>query len=169
MRIIWKILDNLEEYIASSLLIGVSVLIFVQVVLRYVFSYSIYWSSEASIYLIIWFIFIGSSIAIREKAHVTVDVVVEILPPVFKKLMAIIAYLVSIGFCIMMLKAGVDMVMHVGSRGITTAAMGVPMSWAYLAVPVGFSLMLIRFSQALFTELKGFARGSDAVGEGGKT
>lgn len=150
----WNIIDNIEEYIAATLLIITSIIVFVEVVLRSAFNYSMSWSSEAAIYLIIWFIFIGSSVAIRKKAHVTVDAIVVLLPAFLKKVFAIIAYSLSVIFCIVLVKVGWDMVNLAVNRGITTPAMGIPMYLPYLAVPVGFFLMLLRFSQELIKEIK---------------
>lgn len=166
VKIIWKVLDNLEEYMASTLLIITSFIVFIQVFLRFVFSYSMHWSSEAAIYLIIWFIFIGSSIAIREKAHVTVDAIVVLLPKCIQKVFAVIAYSLSVIFCIILVKVGLDMVNLAINKGITTPAMEIPMFLPYLAVPVGFLLMLIRFSQELLKEIKSLII-NDASAKGG--
>lgn len=154
MKIFWRVLDSLEEYLAASLLIFTSLLVFVQVVLRYLFNYSLHWSGETAIYLIIWFIFIGSSIAVRKNAHVSVDAVVAYLPPLFKKIFAIIATLLCILFCVILIKAGWDMVSMVSRRGTIIPSIGIPMYIPYLAIPVGFTLMLIRFSQQLFSHVK---------------
>lgn len=149
-----KILENLEEYIAVISLLVTSLLVFMQVVLRYGFNSSLIWVEEAARYIIIWFIFIGSSIAVREKAHATVDAVVTFLPPLFKTIFSILANLAGIVFCIIVVWSGFEMVSGVIKYGNITPAMGIPMAIPYLAVPVGGCLMLIRFIQLLVKDFR---------------
>lgn len=149
-----KSLNQIEECLAVTTLLGASLLIFIQVVLRYLFNESIFWSEEAARYLIIWCIFIGSSIAVREKAHATVDAIVVILPTNFKKLFFIMANLAGIAFCIILIWSGTLVVSNVLNYGNVTPTLGISMAVPYLAVPVGGALMLYRFSQLLIDDIK---------------
>ncbi|SNS10493.1 C4-dicarboxylate transporter, DctQ subunit [Anaerovirgula multivorans] len=154
------VLNHIEEYIASSLLIFTSFLVFVQVVFRYQFNYSIYWSEEVARYLIVWFIFIGSSIAVREKAHVSVDAVVTYLPSWLKKIFAILASLISIAFSIMIIIAGWGMIENAMKFNAVSPSMGLPLLYPYLAIPVGSFLMMIRFLQELWINVRDFISSS---------
>ncbi|PLT29394.1 TRAP transporter small permease [Peribacillus deserti] len=149
-----QFLNHFEEYLGFVSLVFTSLLIFVQVVLRYVFNYSLSWSEEAARFLIVWFIFIGSSIAVREKAHATVDALVVILPARWKGSFSILANLISISFCVVLIWSSCVMISNVIAFGSVTPAIGMPMYIPYLAVPVGTALMLIRFVQLLVTDIK---------------
>lgn len=149
MSFVNKILSRLEEYIAVTLLIFTSFLVFAKVVLRFVFNTSLYWDDEVARYLIIWFIFIGSSIAVREKAHATVDIIVSFLSERWKLIVGILAYLVSIVFCVLLLISSREAILNVMNYNSVTPALKIPMYIPYLAIPVGTALMLIRFIQAL--------------------
>jgi len=150
------LLNYLEEYVAGISLVFTSLLVFVQVVLRYMFNYSLSWSEEISRYLIIWFVFIGSSIAVREKAHATMDALTTYLPPKGKRIFSIIANLISISFCVILITSGSTIVSSVMEFGNVTPSIGLPMFIPYLALPVGASLMLIRFLQLLIDDIKNF-------------
>lgn len=149
-----KVLDHLEEYFGFASLISASLLVFVQVVLRYVFNYSLYWSEEVARYLIIWFIFIGGSIAVREKAHAAVDIVGMYLSPVFKRLLSILASVIAIIFFIFLIISGIQTVHNVIVFSNVTPALGIPMYIPYLSIPVGSALMVYRFLQILWSDLK---------------
>jgi C4-dicarboxylate transporter, DctQ subunit len=149
-------LNYLEEYVGVASLIFTSLLVFVQVVLRYVFNYSLSWSEEIARYLIVWFVFIGSSIAVREKAHATMDALVTYLPIKGKKIFSIIANLISIVFCVFLIWSGSGIVTSVIEFGSVTPSTGLPMFIPYLAIPVGASLMAIRFLQLLVQDIKSF-------------
>ncbi|MEK3886136.1 TRAP transporter small permease [Bacillus sp. FSL K6-3431] len=162
MRKANKILDYLEEYVAVSTLIFTSLLVFTQVVLRYLFNYSLHWSEEVARYLIVWFIFIGSSIAVREKAHAAVDAVVIYLPSIFKKIFSILANATAMGFCIIIILSGCKAILNVVQYDSVTPSLGIPMYIPYLAIPVGGALMLLRFFQILLDDIKTF-RTNDPV------
>jgi C4-dicarboxylate transporter, DctQ subunit len=150
------ILNYFEEYVGVASLIFTSLLVFVQVVLRYVFNYSLSWSEEVARYLIVWFVFIGSSIAVREKAHATMDALVTYLPKKGKKIFSMMANLISIVFCVFLIWSGSGIVTSVIEFGSVTPSTGLPMFIPYLAIPVGASLMTIRFLQLFVQDIKSF-------------
>lgn len=149
-----QFLNYFEECLGVASLIFTSLLIFVQVVLRYVFDYSLSWSEEAARYLIVWFVFIGSSIAVREKAHATVDALVVVLPNRWKGVFSMFANGFAILFCIILIWSSSKMISNVIDYGNVTPALGMPMYIPYLAIPVGASLMLIRFLQLFFYDIR---------------
>lgn len=61
------------------------ILVFGNVVLRYVFNLGITISEELSRWLFVWMIFLGAIIAMREHGHLGVDSLVKRLPPWGKK------------------------------------------------------------------------------------
>ncbi len=148
-----KILNHMEEYFAVISLLIASLLVFIQVVLRYAFNNSLVWSEEIARYLIIWLVLIGSSIAVREKAHATVDAVVAFLPPLPKRIFSIIANLMGIAFCFILVRSGTITVSNVVEFGNVTPAVGIPMAIPYLSLPIGGALMLYRFIQLLFEDV----------------
>ncbi|MFT3779134.1 MAG: TRAP transporter small permease [Ottowia sp.] len=74
-----------EALIALMLAVMV-LLVFGNVVLRYGFNSGITISEEVSRWLFIWITFLGALVALRERAHLGVDMVVGRLPPWGKKL-----------------------------------------------------------------------------------
>jgi C4-dicarboxylate transporter, DctQ subunit len=157
-------LNHFEEYVGVISLIFTSLIVFVQVVLRYVFNYSLSWSEETARYLIVWFVFIGSSIAVREKAHATMDALVTYLPEKGKRIFSILANTISIIFCVILIWSGIKIVSGVIEFATVTPAIGLPMYIPYLAIPVGAALMLIRFLQILIQDIKSFGAPSNFIG-----
>lgn len=156
MKKLDKFVSYLEEYFAVTSLLIASLIVFIQVILRYMFNISLVWSEEVARYVIIWFILVGSSIAVREKAHATVDAVVTFLPPFGKRLFSILANLTGIIFCVILIWSGSLTVSTVIEYGNVTPAVGIPMAIPYLALPVGGALMLFRFIQLLIKDFKNF-------------
>ena len=50
-----------------------SALLFVNVFLRYVFLAPINWAEELTLYLMVWIVFVGGSVAVRTRGHMAID------------------------------------------------------------------------------------------------
>lgn len=149
-----KIFAIFEEHIPSILMIVTSLTIFIQVVLRYVFGQSIVWAEEFARYGIVWFVFLGSSFAVKQGAHASVDVLVKLLPGVARRSVEILAILVSIAYCLMVTRFGLDLVIRVRAMGNITPTLEIPMFIPYLAIPFGCALMAIRYIMELIAKIK---------------
>jgi len=81
------------------------VLVFGNVVLRYVFSSGITFSEEFSRWLFVWLTFFGAIVAMREHTHLGMDSVIARLSVTGKKVAYILSHLLMIG-CVLLLLAG---------------------------------------------------------------
>ena len=70
-----------ETAFIGAAIAAASLVLFVNVVLRYVLLAPISWAEEISIYLVIWIVFVGGSVLIRTGGHITVDLLPRALPP----------------------------------------------------------------------------------------
>ena len=86
---------GLKVAIAICLAVMV-VLVFGNVVLRYVFNSGIATSEELSRWLLVWLTFLGAIVALREHAHLGVDTLIRALPPRGKSLCFIASYLLML-------------------------------------------------------------------------
>jgi C4-dicarboxylate transporter DctQ subunit len=142
-----------DAIIAVGIFMAVMVL-FVNVVLRYFFQGGIVWAEEFARYCIIWITFVGGSVAIRHGAHVSINVLLDVLKPSNKKLLMIFSYIVSILFTIFLLIYGTKNTLAVKGINQLTPSMEIPAYLIYLAIPVGGLLMSIRFIQAFVTSVR---------------
>lgn len=74
------------KIIMAVLLAAMVVLVFGNVVLRYVFNSGIAVSEELSRWLFVWMVFLGAIVGLREHAHLGVDSFVKMLPPMGRKI-----------------------------------------------------------------------------------
>jgi len=86
---------GIEALIAAALAIMV-VLVFGNVVLRYGFNSGITMSEEVSRWLFIWMTFLGAVVALKEHGHLGVDMVVQKLPPIGKKICLALGHVVML-------------------------------------------------------------------------
>jgi len=84
-----KVLTNLELIIASACIIVTTSLVLLNVVMRYFFKTGIYWSEEVATACFVWSVFIGAAAGYKHKAHVGVDMLINLCNPTWKKLLTI--------------------------------------------------------------------------------
>ena len=79
------------------------VMVFGNVVLRYVFNSGISASEEASRVLFVWMVFLGAIVTMREHGHLGVDSAVMKLPPGLRRLVQALVLLAILYLCGLML------------------------------------------------------------------
>jgi C4-dicarboxylate transporter DctQ subunit len=131
-----------------------SILLFVKVVLRYVFLAPLSWTEELTIYLIVWVVFVGGSVAVRTHSHITVDLLPMVLSAVGRRYLRILVFFVASVFFVWFIYYSAAHTLRVRALGQVTPAMQAPMWLAYLAMPVGASLMLLRTVQMLVHSIR---------------
>jgi len=146
--------DHFEEILMVFLLALMSVLIGLQVFMRYVMNDSLTWSEELARYAFIWATYIGVACAVKRNAHICVEAVVNKLPSLYQHYAAILSHIIFIVFAFMVMKEGYALSMKIFSFGQKSSSLGIPMGWIYLAPTVGFALVVIRLLQRIALEIK---------------
>lgn len=146
--------DKFEEiFLVSTLFFSVA-LIFAQVVMRYVFSNSIYWSEELARYLFIWQAWIAASFATKHSKHINLDIVVALCSRPVQKILFWIAHFLWLFFALYMTWKSAGLTNTIFLRRTISAALQIRMGWVYLAVPFGCALMSLRLVQVMAHKLR---------------
>jgi len=117
-------------------LLGVMVvLIFAQVVARYIFNNSIAAADEAATFAQIWMVLLGSGYAMRQRMHVSIELVIERLPTLVARLLLVPVAGLCLWFLWVVFEGGL-LLMEVGAWQ-TSPGLQVPMSIPYGMLPVG--------------------------------
>lgn len=138
-------LNHVEEVLLVAMLAVMVVLIFVQVVSRYVFNSSLTWTEELARYMFVWLSWIGISLAAREGQHITIDAVVNLFQG--KKVFIfinILAELAVIAICAVMFYEGVQITGKMYQIKSVSPMLKIPMGVCYMSVVVGCGLLIIR-------------------------
>jgi TRAP-type C4-dicarboxylate transport system permease small subunit len=80
-------------------MVAMIVLVFGNVVLRYAFHSGISVSEELSRWLFVWMIFLGSLVALKDRAHMGMDSLVRRLPPAGKRVCLVIGHVLMLYIC----------------------------------------------------------------------
>lgn len=152
----WKELIDikLEEWLLIVSTIFIIILVFIQVLARFVFNISVGWSAELSRYLLIWITWISMSYTIRRNDHIRITLVVDRLPQKIRKTIEVIVILLWASFAYVMAYVGTEVVQTIKLMGQKTSTLGISMWIVYLIIPIGGILMLIRLIQQLYFVFK---------------
>ncbi|MCZ6503755.1 MAG: TRAP transporter small permease [Gammaproteobacteria bacterium] len=128
----------------AFLLAFMTLITFLQVVLRYVFNTGLVWSLEATTYSFAALVLIGISYGIRTKTHIAVDLVTRHLPVKIRYATA----LVALGFCLayagLMLYGSSVFVERLYALGNFARDVHAPKWLLTITMPMGFALLVYR-------------------------
>jgi TRAP-type C4-dicarboxylate transport system permease small subunit len=125
------------------------IVIFSQVVWRFVFNNPFSWSEELARYLQVWLILLTSSVCVRKGRHLAVDYATYALPFRYNKILKIIIMIFIMFFTSIVIIYGIHMIVVTINQ--KTPALQIPILAVYLAFPITGLLM---FSEALILFLK---------------
>jgi TRAP-type transport system small permease protein len=131
-------------------------LVIVNVFLRYLFSYSIYWAEEVSTICFVWSVFLGSSAVYKHKMDIGIDVLVVRAPAQIQSVLeaAVKILLLIINSCIFYMSIVFTQV----SVAKPTAVLGVSSAVVNLSLVVSFGLISFHSLRFIWADLKRNAR-----------
>ena len=155
-----KLIDrNLERWALLVFYTMLVVTMAVEVLRREIFAYSSIWGEEVVRYSFIYLAWIGAASAVRERAHIRIDVLFHYVPERIKALLYILGDLVMMVVAIYALYWSFEMVSVAWKFQSVSHGLRVPMVWFLAAVPVGFGLMMYRLLQSLYRDFIDFIAG----------
>ena len=134
-----RALLNANRWSVIAILGAMAAMVFVNVALRFTTDRSLLWVEETSRYLMIWLTFLGSGLVLRYGGHVGIDTLQEALPRHAAAIRAII-FVILLGFFALMVWVGLRYAAFAWNQ--TTPVLQIPIGAVYLAMPVGFALMI---------------------------
>jgi len=147
-----KILTFFEEWTLFVTVIVALVALFVNVVLRYGFNYSLAWSEELVREVIIYTTFIGCSAAVKNRSMIKIDASVQLLPKL-KMPLTYFSNFVTMIFAGMMIYYGWLMVIMQYRTDQKTIIMEIPLVILYAILPLMGVMMLIRTIQVVYQDI----------------
>lgn len=148
-KFILAFLDHFESYLCQALLVFFVVVVFIQIILRFLDA-SLPWTEEIARFAFIWFILFGACYATRLCALNRVTLQFMKAPKWFANLMLFISDMVWLVFSLIMAWEGYKAVMDLREFPYYTPALDWDQSYVYLVFPLSFLLMAIRIIQVNF-------------------
>lgn len=98
-----RVINNIEETLIAVILGLMTLVTFVNVIARYVFNTNILWALETTVFLFAWLVLIGASYCVKTRAHLGVDVVLNLVGPAARRILALIAVAACLLFSVLVL------------------------------------------------------------------
>ena len=137
-----SLIDKIEEILLVSMFALMVLIIFVQVIMRYIFNNSLSWSEELGKFLFVWLSWIGISIGAKRNEHIKITMLTDKLSPSARKIVDIVSEMIVIAICAVTTYYGISLV--ISQAPVFYAGIKISMSWGYLSVVVGCILMILR-------------------------
>lgn len=149
-------LSTLAGWCSAGMIVAAVAITCQMIVIRFVLNGSTVWQTEAVIYLVIAATLVGLPYVQRLRGHVNVDLIPISLPLRARFALSVLTSLLSIGIISLMLWYGFEYWHFAWERGWRSDTVwGVRLWIPYLAIPVGFGLLLLQLIADLVAVLLG--------------
>lgn len=146
--------DHLEEYLLVFLMVVEVVVVFAQVVTRYVFHSPLAWSEELARYMFIWLVWIGAAYATKMRKNIIIDVVASKFKGATKLISEIINFVLFVALMLFMLWTTSTVMMQVYESNSIGTGTHLPMWIVWLSLPLSMALNLLRYTQNFVYDMK---------------
>ena len=129
------------EYGAILMMAGITLLLLVNVFLRYLFSRPISWAEEISVLLFVWVVLLGAGLVQKKDEHVAISYVFDLFPTKWKSRTLVFGNLCICAVLIVHLLSGINLL----KLQLKASMISVNMSSGFfaLAILVGMAAMLL--------------------------
>ncbi|SFS16653.1 TRAP transporter small permease [Yoonia litorea] len=149
METLRKIDKNAERWMLLTFYVMLVITMAIEVLRREIFAYSSIWGEEIVRYSFIYLAWIGAAAAVKERAHIRIDVIMHYLPTRPKAVLYIFGDIVMLVVALIAVYWSWEAV-HVSWKfGSVTDGLRISKVWFLLAVPLGFALMIWRLLQSM--------------------
>jgi TRAP-type C4-dicarboxylate transport system permease small subunit len=146
LRKLWHAALHLQRGVLVLCAVLLTLMIFTQVVARYLFQTAIFGIEEVAVYIAVWFYFLGGAMGASERGHISAslaDVLVknETTQQAIKTLSSLITSVV----CAWMVVWSWGLTSWSLKLGMMSTEVNIPIGYVHLAMPVGLGLMTLYF------------------------
>ena len=121
------------------------------------------WVEETSRFLFIWLSFLGAALAVERMVHIRIDFFAQLLPPRPRLLLEILVYTAMVVFAAVVTYEGILVTIRAGDQ---SPVLSIPMSYAYLALPLSGVAIVLFGLRILLGLIARFARGEGFAASG---
>jgi len=156
MLSIKRLIDHFEELLCAGFMVTMIALVIINVFLRYLFNYSIFWAEEVATICFVWCVFLGASATYKHKMDMGIDLLINKTPPKIERFIRYVVQLILLAlngyiFYIAIIFTKIAWVKP-------TAVLGVSSAIVNSALIVGFGLITFHTLRFLVRDTKQYFR-----------
>lgn len=147
------LLMNLDFLFAMISLIILIAVTFFGVIMRYFFNNPFVWQEEIQLWCFVWVTFFGASAVCRNGGHVSIDILIDLLPPNAKKYATVFEYAIVSVILFLTARYGSQLIVQLLQSYRTTNVLGIPYYIIYSALPIACVLIMINYTLMLIVSM----------------
>lgn len=141
-------LDQYFEEVLCTLFLSVVVgSVLMQVVMRFIFHSAAAWAEETAVYGMIFAVYLGATMAVRDRAHIRITLLLGRLPRRLQVLSIVMADALWVAFVVFMVVQTSTYTQLLFNVTYQTPGLGIEQRWVQMFIPMLFCLMLFRILQ----------------------
>ncbi len=143
-----------SKYVLVAILTAMVAFTCFQVFCRYVFNSALSWPEEMNIFFMAWLTFVGSSIALKQSAHIGVDLFINYLPDKVRRFILLIGHCFMLVFLLLLVDTGCSVALM--NADSFSEALEIPLIYPRMSLVVGGLMMLLQMIYILCKDIEGF-------------
>lgn len=145
-----------ERFAMLWLYAFITLTIIIEVLRRFVFDFSSIWGEESARYAFIYLVWIGAAVGVRNRSHISFSIIVDMLPARGAACFSMFGNLAIMTFAVFALYWSIEPVLTSIKYGSVSEGLQLSRAWFLFAVPLGFTLVMLRSFEALIDDFRAF-------------
>ena len=157
----WNIFDRINSLLAALagiILVFITAAVCYSIFMRFLFTKTTIWLTQTTEYALLWIVFLATTWLLKEKGHITTDVIYVHLTKKAKLYLDGFMSIIGGLACALMLYLGVVHLVDCFVNGVTDVrAVTVPKWTVFIVIPVGslmLTLQFFRMAWSRFSEIR---------------
>lgn len=150
-----NLLDLFEKVVITTGMATATLLLFTNVVLRYMFDSGLTWALEAVQYIFAWVVLVGAAHGVKTGIHLGIDILVEKFSVAAQRRFSLFSLFLCLIFVGCAFVLSVQYIMRIYAWGDLSLDLQIPQWIPYLAIPTGLGLMFYHFVKVGWNIWKG--------------
>jgi C4-dicarboxylate transporter DctQ subunit len=140
--------------LAGVILLFITAAVCYTIGMRYLFTKTTIWIMQTTEYALLWIVFLATTWLLREKGHITTDLIYAHLGKKTKAYLDCIMFVIGGLACAVMVYFGVNYTHECIARGVTDVrAVTIPKWTIFIIIPIGSILLTIQFFRMAWSRL----------------
>jgi len=142
-------------WLACALILFATLIVSIDVVMRYFFNHPIGWSLEICEYILLYIVFLGAAWILKEEGHIKIGLVVDRLSPKTQAMTDVTTSIWGFIVCIVLAIYGTEVTWEYFQRGVPTLQyLHAPEFLVLMIIPIGSYLLSIQFLRRSYGYLR---------------
>jgi C4-dicarboxylate transporter DctQ subunit len=154
-----RFINRAEEAIICIFLITTTLLVFLDVVMRFGFNAGFMWTQELTLHMSAFMVLFGASYGLKVGSHIGMDAFVKLFPVIGQRILSSIAAILALIYCGLIFYGSYIYLQKMKLIGIELEDIPIPAWQAHSILLLGYLFLIVRLLIILWSLITGKANG----------